>query len=164
MQGSSFSQYQEIYLWPDHFSNVGHDLPLGSLGHISRLSTICGNFSLRAPYLQCGDKGHLHSPFWDSRLHCPSFCLGLGLGLPTHSTAYTPLTIHACFCIETCMEMLGACGGLSALQLPNPIGQTELCSYCRLLGYGRPGAVPEHACLLLPQGSRLHHGMKPVGW
>uniref|UniRef100_E9Q8G6 RAB, member RAS oncogene family-like 2 n=1 Tax=Mus musculus TaxID=10090 RepID=E9Q8G6_MOUSE len=29
----------------------------------------------------------------------------------------------------------------------------------KLLGYSRPGAVPEHACFLLPQGSRLHHGI-----
>ncbi|XP_059537238.1 rab-like protein 2B isoform X7 [Myotis daubentonii] len=27
----------------------------------------------------------------------------------------------------------------------------------KLLGHGGPGAVPEYACLLLPQGPRLHH-------
>ena len=43
------------------------------------------------------------------------------------------------------------------------VGQSELCSCCRLLGHSRPRAVPEHACLLLPQGPRLHHGMKPAG-
>ncbi|XP_032272379.1 rab-like protein 2B isoform X3 [Phoca vitulina] len=37
------------------------------------------------------------------------------------------------------------------------IRQSELCSCCRLLGHSRPGAVPEHARLLLPQGPRLHH-------
>uniref|UniRef100_A0ABI7XZ36 Uncharacterized protein n=1 Tax=Felis catus TaxID=9685 RepID=A0ABI7XZ36_FELCA len=30
----------------------------------------------------------------------------------------------------------------------------------KLLGHSRPGAVPEHACLLLPQGPRLHHGVR----
>nr|XP_044611549.1 rab-like protein 2B isoform X2 [Equus asinus] len=32
----------------------------------------------------------------------------------------------------------------------------------RLLGHSRPGAVPEHARLLLPQGPRLHHGRRPA--
>lgn len=34
------------------------------------------------------------------------------------TSAYTPLPMHACFCIETCMEMPGACGG--SLCPPNP--------------------------------------------
>ncbi|XP_045691031.1 rab-like protein 2B isoform X2 [Phyllostomus hastatus] len=38
-----------------------------------------------------------------------------------------------------------------------PVRRSELCSRCRLLGHSRPGAVPEHARLLLPQGPRLHH-------
>ena len=50
-----------------------------------------------------------------------------------------------------------------AFCLSAPVGQSELCSCCRLLGHSRPRAVPEHACLLLPQGPRLHHGMKPAG-
>lgn len=40
---------------------------------------------------------------------------------------------------------------------PAPSG-SQLCSCCRLLGHSRPGAVPEYARLLLPQGARLHHG------
>lgn len=45
---------------------------------------------------------------------------------------------------------------------PAPSG-SQLCSCCRLLGHSRPGAIPEYARLLLPQGARLHHGMRPFG-
>uniref|UniRef100_A0A4W2BLG0 Uncharacterized protein n=2 Tax=Bos TaxID=9903 RepID=A0A4W2BLG0_BOBOX len=30
---------------------------------------------------------------------------------------------------------------------------------CGLLGHSRPRAVPKYACLLLPQGPCLHHGI-----
>lgn len=55
------------------------------------------------------------------------------------------------------------CSASGALCPSSPIRQSELCSHCRLLGHSRPRAVPEHARLLLPQGPRLHHGMKPTG-
>lgn len=37
-----------------------------------------------------------------------------------------------------------------------------VCSCCRLLGHGGPGAVPAHLRLLLLQGPRLHPGTRPA--
>ncbi|XP_038199119.1 rab-like protein 2B isoform X2 [Arvicola amphibius] len=39
------------------------------------------------------------------------------------TSAHTPLPMHACFCIETCMEMPGACGGSLPSNPPASLGR-----------------------------------------
>jgi hypothetical protein len=126
----------------------------------------------RALHLECGEERHLPSLSWDF-LSALSFLLAIGTVSWGHMWSCTvsipSLAPHMCYALyHMCVMFLQRAAHRNVwgmwVSLPSsPIRKSELCSCCRLLGYSRPGTVPEHARLLLPQGPCLHHGTRPAG-
>lgn len=144
---------------PDRFDLLeGHGLLQGR-PHIwpDGVFTVVRPRAGRALHLVCGDQGGFLAAL-------PS--------LPAHMSHCTlwPPHLHSCVCTSftckvmssplafTCVHFVFSHRPPHRSACSHPSRHVELYFYCRLLGHSRPGAVPEHACLLLSQGPRLYHG------